>query len=350
MSERVLFLYTELAGYTVACLQQLSRSAAVHVFRYPVNAEAPFQLDLGGFMRLYNRQDYTSAGLLAEVNRIDPDLIVCSGWIDKDYLKVCRAFAGKIPVVLALDNQWKGTLRQHAAAWLAPFTLKRIFSHCWVPGKRQSMFAKKLGFSDDNILLNLYSADTDAFDRVYTSYSETKQNAFPHRFVYAGRYHDFKGVRDLWEAFAQLQGETPNDWELWCLGTGSVQPLKHPAIRHFGFVQPGEMDRYMAQCGIFILPSRKEPWGVAVHEFAAAGFPLLLSDEVGAADAFLENGRNGFLIRAGDKESIKNAMRKIIALPDERIAGMMGLSNQLAKRITPAIWAQTILNVRHVRD
>ena len=53
---------------------------------------------------------------------------------------------------------------------------------------------------------------------------------------------------------------------------------------------------------LFLMPSSFEPWGVVVHEHAAAGFPLLLSDAVGAGERFLEAPRNGTAFRARSAE------------------------------------------------
>lgn len=57
------------------------------------------------------------------------------------------------------------------------------------------------------------------------------------------------------------------------------------------------MTNLMKQCGVFILPSRIEPWGVVVHEFSAAGFPLLLSDQVGSAESFWKMARMDFYLK-----------------------------------------------------
>ena len=47
-------------------------------------------------------------------------------------------------------------------------------------------------------------------------------------------------------------------------------------------MQPEDLLAFMSTGKAFVLPSTFEPWGVAVHEFAAAGYPLILSDAVGA--------------------------------------------------------------------
>ena len=345
--KKILFLYSELAGYFLACLNKLiaSDSAEVHLVHWPVNKEAPFQFTFNSKLRLYNKNNYDANALADLVKKIDPDLVYCSGWIDKDYVKICSSFKKRIPVVAGLDNQWKGSVKQHIASVIRSFKIKKTFTHCWVPGKKQEEYALKLGFGNENILQGFYSCDFDFFYQLGEQNKELKKKKFPKRFVYVGRYYAFKGVNDLWNSFIDLQKEKPNEWELWCLGTGDITPVKHEKIKHFGFVQPGKMPDFIADTGVFILPSHFEPWGVVVHEFAAAGFPLICSNEVGAADAFIKENENGSVFRSADKEELKQAMKKMMNSSDEQLIKMGYKSVEMASQITPAKWTATILTL-----
>ena len=206
-------------------------------------------------------------------------------------------------------------------------------------------FAKKMGFMDNKIFNGAYSCDQNYFQSIYLNSKSAKENKFPHRFIFVGRYYEFKGINELWQAFIELKSETKNDWELWCLGTGDVKPIDHPSIKHFGFVQPDEMEKFIKETGVFVLPSRFEPWGVALHEFSSAGFPLLCSDEVGAAEAFLEEGKNGFSFPANDKNALREKMKKIISLSNNDLIKMGERSNELSKKITTDTWADSVFKM-----
>lgn len=151
----------------------------------------------------------------------------------------------------------------------------------------------------------------------------------------------------MWEAFTALQREHPNDWELWCTGTGELYDKRreHPKIRHFGFVQPAELGKIISETGVFLLPSHFEPWGVVAHEFAAAGFPLLCSDEVMAAGQFLKNGENGFIFPSDKIHEMKSVMKKIVILPDEQLVEMGNKSHVYSQELTPDKWTETLLSV-----
>lgn len=339
------FLYTEIAEYFLACCSRLAEHGAVHIIRWPVNKEAPFQFAADPRMTLYSKSDYSLPQLQELVASLKPDVLICSGWIDKDYLQVSKRYFKKIPTVMTCDTHWNGSMKQRLATVLSRFTLLRMFSHAWVPGSIQHTYALKLGFKPGHIHKGFYSCDLGFFNRVYENQRPQKSILFPKRFLYVGRYYEFKGIKELWQAFTELQQEQPNDWELWCLGVGDLEPAQHPKIRHFGFVQPKDLGNYTSQTGVFILPSRFEPWGVVAHEFAASGFPLLLSESVGARDAFLKEGVNGFVFSAGDANSIKEQMRRMMALSDAHLLEMGARSHALAQAISPDTWTETLLKI-----
>ena len=317
-----------------------------HVVRWPVNKEAPFQFNLNS-VSVYERGDYTNQALLELAKGVAPDIIITSGWIDKGYVNVCQHYKGKIKTVLALDNHWLGGVKQKIAALLSPFVVKNKFSHVWVPGKPQRQFAEKLGYKSSEIAEGFYSADVDLFSSYFEKAKESKVSNFPKRFLYVGRYIHRKGIFDMWNSFIELQNEQPNDWELWCIGTGDEfdNKIEHDKIKHFGFVQPSEMEYYIKNTGVFILPSHFEPWGVVAHEFAAAGFPLILSDKIGAGTKFLDNGYNGFRFSSNNVQELKQAMLNVINLSDDELLKMGIVSMEKAEEITPAQWANTLMKI-----
>src|ERR1700761_8269863 len=98
-THNIVFLYTEIAPYFLACCHKLAETyhVNIHVVRYPVNSEAPFNFSNQQKINLYDRKNYTLSSLLHLLEKLNPSVIVCSGWIDKEYLKVCKKYAKKIP-------------------------------------------------------------------------------------------------------------------------------------------------------------------------------------------------------------------------------------------------------------
>ena len=341
---RILFLYTELADYLVTCCKELSLNNDVFIIRYPVNKEAPFKFEFET-LNVFDKSDFSFDALCKKVNEINPDKIICSGWIDKDYLKIVKKYFNKIPTVIAFDTQWRGDLKQKMACILSPAFLLKRFSHAWVAGQRQAVYAGKLGFKKENVLQGFYSCDVKLFQQYYFKFREAKSKQFPKRFLFVGRYYEFKGLLNLWEAFIQLQSESPNEWQLCCVGAGTLEPIEHPKIKHFGFVQPSAFENIISQTGVFILPSLYEPYGVVVHEYAGAGFPLICSNTVGAADTFLNENENGFVFQTGNSEHLKHKMKKIIEMTDKELNLMSEKSVANSQKMTPQMWTKNLMSI-----
>ncbi|MBS1944790.1 MAG: glycosyltransferase family 4 protein [Bacteroidetes bacterium] len=349
--KKVLFLYTEIAPYLIACVERLVKDhgAEVHIVRWPVNDEAPFEFSERDGITLHDRKEFTEASLRRFAAQLAPDILLISGWVDKAYLHAGRdAVKRGIPSVMISDTAWRGGARQWAAVAAARVWVGRTFTHAWVTGKAQARYAHYLGFPKERTKLGFYSADIDRFSPLAQRFRQDRSAHYPHRFLCVARYIPSKGHQYMLEAFAELcDAGRAGDWELWCIGTGELYPMpfRHPRVKHLGFVQAEEVWKYMEQCGVFILPSLYEPWGVVVHEHAAAGLPLLLSNAVGARHRFLREGKNGWCFKAGDKESLKDALGKAMATPDAELLRMGVRSAELAMAWGPAQWAATLMEL-----
>lgn len=338
---KILILYQELAFYTIKCIEAIvtEHDAEVHVISKQVNKEAPFQFEeKQKAVHFYRRESISSAELSQLVERIQPNLIFCAGWIDKLYLNLVKKYHRRFPTLLGMDNPWRATFRQYLAIVYGRIILKPYFEFAFVPGKRQAFFAKKIGFTDKNILTGAYSADVDTFNSYY--HPDKKPN---HTFLYIGRYVPQKNIEMLWQAFVEILPEIGNQWRLICAGTGCIPPFVHPNIIHKGFVQPQDFREILREADVYILPSMFEPWGVSVHEMAAAGFPMILSTEVGAGEEFLQEAKNGFLFHPSQKEQLQQAMLRMTKLSDDELKKMGRHSHALAQRITPSTWAATLM-------
>ena len=332
----------------MACVNYLvsNNNVTAHIVRYPVNEVAPFKFEDYKNVKYHERKQFNQKQLSDLTKEINPSIIICSGWKDKGYLQLCKEYFGKIDTILTFDNPWTNSLKQNVYSVIAPLYFKKVFSHAWIPEEEHKKFASKLGFKDANILYGVYSADFDLFHNQYLANRNQKQKQFPHRILYVGRYTELKGVREMWQAFAEWQSESNNDWELWCLGKGELEAEfpKHNKIKNFGFVQPNELSKYISECGVFILPSRIEHWGVVVHEYAAAGFPIISNTNTAAANYFLKDRHNGFVHKANDKESLKSVFNLVLHSSDDELFKMGENSVKMAKQITPATWTNTVMN------
>lgn len=345
---KILFLYTELADYTISCLKALKEECEeceLLIIHMPINNEAPFVFDFGKIGNFICIDSFRNFQLfLDRMLSFKPDIVVCSGWINKWYVLACRMLAKKALCIVCSDNQWDGRLKQQMQSMLSPITLGRIFKKIWIPGIPQLKFARKLGYAPKDILMGFYSCDVDRFSSYYSRFRTKKELLFPHRFLCVARYVPAKGYKMLWSSFIEWKSKTNNDWELWCAGTGIgfEDRVQHPSIRHLGFVQKDEWPEIIGNTGVFILPSLFEPWGVVVQEFSAAGFPLVCSNRVGSSQTFLTRN-NGVTFDPANSNELICCFQEIDKMDNIALAKMSKISNEVSYSITPRQWAQTLL-------
>lgn len=341
---KILFLYTELAAYIVNCFEALANAGVeVHVVAFPVNPEAPFKFDFSQAKAIYySRTDFSEYSLENLIQKEAYQAMVCSGWVDQVYVTLARKFKNRITQIVAFDTPRNGHWRTNISMLRARLSFRSAFHLAWVPGLPQSQFALGMGFKSEEIYTGFYTAD---FDHLSGLDWESAGSVFPKRFVYTGRYIDFKGIVELWNAFIAL-GST--EWELYCAGTGPLYPSRIQAkgIHHLGFVQPVDFDTFAGKGGVFVLPSYKEPWGVVVHEFASAGFPIICSTAVGSASAFVNENVNGHIVnmKNGNSELIRT-MARFSSETDEKLWKMGRESRKLASSMSIDTWVNTAIEI-----
>jgi glycosyltransferase involved in cell wall biosynthesis len=224
--------------------------------------------------------------------------------------------------------------------------VKRYFSHAWVAGPYQYEYARRLGFAKNDIIFNLLSGDTGAFGKG-REYLTAKESNYPRTFLYVGNFRAVKGTDILVDAFRLYRTEYCGDWDLICVGNGEMRPLLDcvPGIAVREFSSQEDLVRLTRQAGVFVLPSRFDQWGVVVHEFAAAGMPLILSENVGASAIYMIEGFNGTVFRYNAPAELARAMHEMSKKSDAELLVMGHNSHTLAGRITPELVAASFLSV-----
>lgn len=368
------------------CINLLLKECEVKVVHWPINPEAPFEFEVANHIELIPKNEIQNLSeYLAKEN---PNAIFVTGWIDKEYSKALKSYKGATNKVIMFDTSWKGTLKQQAGLlYLNPF-VSNTFDFAFVTGSKQKEYAQKLGISSNYIFTGLYSANVSQFQSypelgrralkinssavasakvenqfIRRSFSEggkpktlprrqAGKNQKPKSILYLGRYVKHKGIFELWQAFTELveegfESRSLSGWKLVCAGTGDQweNRVQHPNIEHKGFVQPKDFGPLIQQASFYVLPSHFEPWGVSVHEMAAAGLPMVISDQVGAKEVFLEESKNGFTFQGGDKEALKAALKQMMQKSPEQLTEMGNLSQQLAQKITPQKWVATVMEM-----
>ncbi|MCP4606848.1 MAG: glycosyltransferase [Proteobacteria bacterium] len=132
-------------------------------------------------------------------------------------------------------------------------------------------------------------------------------------FIYVGRLSPEKGIQTLLEAF---EGRDDSQRELWIVGDGSyrssLEKLAGPKVRFFGQQPAEEVLRLIAGAQALIFPSEwYETFGRVAIEAYAVGTPVIASD-IGAISELIQSGKTGFLFEAGNVESLRASMHKML--------------------------------------
>jgi len=343
MKKNVLVLYTEYAPYLHACFLKFTRlfNYDVHVVRYPLDKNAPFQFSEAPGIRFYERREMDRNAILDLCRKLDPVCILVAGWIDRDYNAILPELKkeGRL-VITAVDNQWVGSLKQKLFALGGRFFVQKRYSSVWVPGIFQYEYMRKSGIPSEMVMTGYYCADSDLYQNQYR-----QRDRFPKRFIYVGRLLEFKGMATLIEAIEMTNASGQHNWEFVIIGSGDYEEKvralsqKYSNITYKPFMQPDELARETAGGGVFVLPSNYEAWGVVVHEYALMGFPLILSSMVGARNQFLSPGYNGFVFKAGDSRSLKSAFDRFISMDEDSLKAMAQRSHEIGKTLNTEAWA-----------
>ncbi len=343
-SQQYLFLYSRLPDYFFRCVQYLLEKSPAGsqacIVCYPQDANAPYRHEeVPDVIRIVEKKN------LAVIDHWQPDIIYIAGWGDKDYNQVAAKWINRVPVIVGMDNPWKGSLKQKFACFIAPFYLKNKATHLWVAGYPQYEYARRMGFPANRILHDLYCADTSQFRK--------SLSGFRKRIVFVGRMVAYKRPGWLVETFNELLVKHPElqDWELLMIGNGPLQQdlqkryARAKQVSFLSFVQPAELVQYYHQSAVFCMPSAYEHWGVVVQEAAAAELALLLSDTCGAASTFLINGFNGYVFDSDNKDDFR---KKLDMLMKEAPASLQQMGKQsvaLSERITHDTWCGNLKSV-----
>ena len=266
-----------------------------------------------------------------------PDIVICSGWNHRAFMRLLRRSKGRFVRVLSMDNQWIWRPKQVGGILVSPWMLKPCFDAVFASGPRQRRFARSLGFRTSTIYEGYLSCDVSLFAQA------ARRSHFEDKFVFAGRLVDDKSINELLAGYRLYRERTARPWSLELIGNGPLGAAAtgERGVTVTGFKQPAELAQAFSGAGCFILPSKFEPWGVVLHEAASAGLPLIGSQQCGSADLFLRHGWNGLLLDRADPRSISDAMSEIASFSADKRAAFGRRSEALAATLTPRIWAET---------
>jgi len=338
---RIAILWTHWSGYMEACYQALRRQAGEEPFVCFEASDSSAPFDPDGFSQklrfLVYKAPPNERTLIDTLESFGPDLILICSWHITAYRAVARKFHGRAIRVLGMDNQWLGSLRQVLGLLAFRTVWRDLYEVAFVPGVRQAIFARLLGFNAAMIRFGLYAADVREIQAV-----EVKRDRKDWLFI--GRDAPEKGLDTLFEAYRSYRTSVENPWNLILAGRIDRKDLGEGVILR-GFIQPADLPELLSNVSALIVPSNFEPHGVVVQEAAAAGAALICSDAVGAADAFLRRGMNGLIYPNKSQEALCDAMIAVHGWSESQFVTAHEIGKALSLQFTPEMWASELIEL-----
>jgi glycosyltransferase involved in cell wall biosynthesis len=195
-----------------------------------------------------------------------------------------------------------------------------------------------------------YFSDLERFQSV----GEVRKREIPERvFLFSGSLIPRKGVDLLGRAFVRLAREFSNV-RLKLMGEGesrgalmqTLQPVSDQ-VEFLGFKDWTELPNCYAGADILCVPSRYDGWGLVVPEGLAAGLPVIGTHRMGSAIEFIETGRNGWLVPAGDEDMLFASLHEAALLPSAKLAKMSGRARESVSKHTLNHGADRFMHAAH---
>lgn len=145
------------------------------------------------------------------------------------------------------------------------------------------------------------------------SRAEIESTPAPNRGDYAlvvGQYFDYKGMDVAMEAARRSPAIR---YKFVGMGKRTEKFIRDMSplpsnVEIIPFLQKEKLMEEYGRCGVVVLPSRQECWGLVVNEAAAVGAPIVSTWGSGAAVEFLKGAFEEFLAEPGNPESLLTAI------------------------------------------
>ncbi len=278
------------------------------------------------------------------LRRVGADLLLCHGYKANILGRIAARRVG-VPVV-AVSRGWTGeNWRVRFYEKLDRFHL-RFMDHVVAVSKAQADKCRRAGVRSERLSVIHNAIDPDRFVDPDPRYRLKLEKMFrePKSLLIAtaGRLSPEKGF-DVFLAAAARVLEAQPDVGFVLFGHGALKQVLLQQIAMLGLsgsvVLAGfrnDLDRFIPQLDLFVLPSYTEGLPNVVLEACAAGVPVVAT-EVGGTPEVIEHGTSGLLVPPGNPDALAYAILDAIECEDRlRDMGFNGRQRVLEAFTFPA--------------
>jgi len=200
-----------------------------------------------------------------------------------------------------------------------------------------------------NVKVVPWGVDLDMFRPVYR-----RENSEIVRVGFAKRLHPLSGPDTLLKAFKYAHDKCKKKLQLKIAGDGpmesqlrqeAVQMGLTDSIEWLGWLETPEVLRdFYHSIEIFMMPSRRESFGVSAVEASASGLPVIAS-MYGGIPEIVTHGETGLLVNPEDVEGFGKAI--VFLAENENLRAEMGLRGR-KKAEAQFDWKLTLCNMKKI--
>lgn len=353
MADKILLVWDRLGDY---------HRARVKALQEAVGKENVFYADLGAADNLYkwssSDQNDSQYFLLSQKPVQEPDaaqrlenfkkivqtqqikVVGIAGYGRKEYrMFLWYCYRNGIKVVLFAESWYGKNLIFNQIKGIA---LKLLCSGFLVSGERAKQhFHQQLGIPLSKIRIGYSSVDNAHFAKGKKTTENNKKII-----LCVARFSEEKNLSLLIQAYqnSAINGK----FQLVVVGGGKeetkLQQLaaNNPDIFLRNWMTYNELPDLYASADYFILPSSFEPWGLVANEAAAAGLPLILSNECGCLPELLDE-KNGFSFPANDQNALIQIFNRLPNITETQYQTMSEHSRKKVDAISSENWAKQFI-------
>lgn len=258
------------------------------------------------------------------------------------------------------EKELEGPLKLHEAAKLISMVEERAIKTSDLVVGCSSVYVNDLPWKAKKTAVIANGIDTKEYEGDFEPYKF--EGGFKKNIVFIGRISTQKGVRFLFDYYAQYSKEQnqrllfrvpdehrlklPEDTALHFVGgpVGSdqydslLETVKYnPQKFHIPFATGAEKVRILKSADAIVFPSSHEPFGIVGLEAFAAGVPLITTRVDGISD--YADDTNSIKCET-NAASIRQAIDRLWSMPKEEVDAMLAAARETAKHFNWDIAAQ----------
>ncbi|WAC39061.1 glycosyltransferase family 4 protein [Pedobacter sp. SL55] len=228
-------------------------------------------------------------------------------------------WAHGIEVWRTIPNWKKKFLQEKAEIWaVSNYTKQQLIERHQIPSANIKVLHNTLdpfykipsNFTKPSNLLDQYQIKPDAF----VLFTLTRLSATEHAKNYDLAINAVKALKAQFPQLVYIIGGKADEQEQMRLSQLIAKHQLSDEVKIIGFIEEKEIEAHYRLADCFVLPSKKEGFGIVLIEAAAHGCQVIAGNIDGSTDALL-NGKLGQLVNPDSEEEIIKAIQQALNNP-----------------------------------